>query len=216
MIAFTIQFQAAIRRPKPLMAGMVAEFFAENGEDADRALLLGRSDLLDALVRIDLGGEMGSFEAYVRRPLPRQAGMVACFYGENGPAADAIAALSLSKFLDQRVTLDIALLKLPDGREADSPSKKERPHARAAKDLWMSSLWGRPEVVTAFGTQEEFHLWLESEGARYGNAFDRMRAFCWAALRTRLQVTSMADAEPAAIRELFESMGISRLLPHHF
>ena len=50
------QFQGKIQRPKPSDTGMMAQFFAINGENADEVNRLGESSLLDALVFVDLNG----------------------------------------------------------------------------------------------------------------------------------------------------------------
>ena len=40
------KFTAQLRRPRPLRSGVIAEMFVRNGEDADAAMQLGRSDLM--------------------------------------------------------------------------------------------------------------------------------------------------------------------------
>ena len=48
------RFNSVIQRPKPSDAGMTAQFFAGNGENADEVNKLGESSYLDALVYVDL------------------------------------------------------------------------------------------------------------------------------------------------------------------
>lgn len=60
--------------------------------------------------------QMGVFSGYIRRPKPTQTGMVAQIFGENGDDADTILALSLSKYQDTQVFVNIYLVKDPNGR----------------------------------------------------------------------------------------------------
>ncbi len=156
-------FTARIRRPRPLEEGMQAELFATNGRDADAVLVLGKSDLQDALVDVNIlmaGETLGGFEAYVRRPHPLVSGMVARFFGENGPNADAITAMSLSKTVDAEVSVIVKLLKLPSGAEVKKP-KGEFTDASAL--LWRSGFLTYESVWTAAGTDEEFLAWVRRQ-----------------------------------------------------
>lgn len=158
-------FTAQVRRPKPLEDGMLAELFAVNGKHADAILPLGRSDHQDALVDVALHDEkgegMGAFRAYVRRPHPLMSGMIARFFGENGDAADAITALSLSRFQDQTVRVVVRLVQLPDGREVKK--KPSGPFAKQASVLWTSTFLEREQVWRACGTDEEFLNWVRAQ-----------------------------------------------------
>lgn len=60
--------------------------------------------------------QMGVFSGYIRRPKPTQSGMIALIFGENGDDADTILALSLSKYQDVQVFVNIYLIKDPNGR----------------------------------------------------------------------------------------------------
>lgn len=60
--------------------------------------------------------QMGVFSGYIRRPIPNQNGMIAQIFGENGDDADTILALSLSKYQDVQVFVNIHLVKDPNGR----------------------------------------------------------------------------------------------------
>lgn len=60
--------------------------------------------------------QLGSFGAYILRPTPSQSGMVAQFFGENGVDSDTISALSLNKFQDIQVFVQVYLVKDPLGR----------------------------------------------------------------------------------------------------
>lgn len=60
--------------------------------------------------------QMGVFSGYIRRPKPTQTGMIALVFGENGDDADTILALSLSKYQDIQVFVNIYLIKDPNGK----------------------------------------------------------------------------------------------------
>lgn len=60
--------------------------------------------------------QLGSFGAYIQRPTPNVSGMTAQFFGENGVDSDTISALSLNKFLNIQVFVNVYLIKDPLGR----------------------------------------------------------------------------------------------------
>lgn len=60
--------------------------------------------------------QLGAFSGYIRRPIPSVSGMTAQIFGENGEDADTILALSLSKFQDAEVFVNIYLVKDPFGK----------------------------------------------------------------------------------------------------
>lgn len=60
--------------------------------------------------------QLGVFSGYIRRPIPSQTGMMAQVFGENGEDADTILALSLSKYQDTQVFVNIYLIKDPNGK----------------------------------------------------------------------------------------------------
>jgi hypothetical protein len=55
--------------------------------------------------------QLGSFTGYIRRPIPSNTGMTAQIFGENGNDADTILALSLTKYQDAEVFVNIYLIK---------------------------------------------------------------------------------------------------------
>ncbi len=59
----------------------------------------------------DTSEQMGAFSGYIRRPTPTASGMTAQIFGENGEDADTILALSLSKYQDIEVFVNIYLVK---------------------------------------------------------------------------------------------------------
>lgn len=60
--------------------------------------------------------QLGAFTGYIRRPNPNVSGMTAQIFGENGDDADTILALSLTKYQDAQVFVNIYLVKDPNGR----------------------------------------------------------------------------------------------------
>lgn len=205
-----VTFSAAIRRPKAIEGGLVAEFFATNGEAADATLQLGRSAIQDAKVRVSMsvdGEDIGAFEAYVRRPSPLISGMVARFYGEDGPDADLIASLMLTRFQDLAVVVHVELLQMPDGGEAPKKAEKppKGPHASSAADLWRSGFLARPEVWTALRLQ--YHAASDVE---------QMRKASWEALRKVFAVSTMADVAPERIKAWAGERDLSRFLPARY
>lgn len=60
--------------------------------------------------------QLGVFSGYIRRPIPSQTGMIAQIFGENGEDADTILALSLTKYQDTQVFVNVYLIKDPDGK----------------------------------------------------------------------------------------------------
>lgn len=61
-------------------------------------------------------GIIGSFGGYIRRPKPTTSGMIANIFGENGEDADMISALSLTKFQETGVFVEVYLVKDSNGR----------------------------------------------------------------------------------------------------
>lgn len=61
--------------------------------------------------QVENSEQMGAFSGYIRRPTPASSGMTAQIFGENGEDADTILALSLSKYQDIEVFVNIYLVK---------------------------------------------------------------------------------------------------------
>ena len=116
-------FVGYLRRAKASSAGLTAQFFGENGEDADVISALHLTRFLDAHVKVSVwmmkdrqgkimkkNGEyqkLTEFIAQVRRPQPSNMGQVAMFFGQNGPNADAINILNQSEYLDALVYVEM-------------------------------------------------------------------------------------------------------------
>lgn len=67
--------------------------------------------------------QFGAFAAYLRRPDPKENGYIAKFFGENGEDADLITALSLTRFLDRLVKINVFLIKDKNGKLAREDGK---------------------------------------------------------------------------------------------
>lgn len=61
------------------------------------------------------GTVVGAFAGYLRRPKPTRQGLTAMFFGENGPDADTICALHLTRFQDALVKVAVWGVKDKDG-----------------------------------------------------------------------------------------------------
>ena len=219
------KFTAQLRRPRPLRSGVIAEMFVRNGEDADAAMQLGRSDLMDARVRVDFGDDMGSFEGDMRRPLPRLEGFVVCVYGENGPDADLITSLGLSKFLDMSVEVVITQLKTPEGatvvkpepkRAASKPAPEKPPKStrEPALILWTAALWGNPKVWSRIGTDESYQAHLDANPAlQLKGVFQSRRDWAWASMKAHAARASFSGVTAAELIRVMDHFCLAAEVP---
>lgn len=116
-------FYANLRRSRVKKDGLMAQFFGENGEDADFISLLHNTRFLNALLKVsvflikdstgrsftDQGKNplLSEFIAVNYRPSPSDAGQTAQFFGADGVNADAINTLNETRFLDALVLVEI-------------------------------------------------------------------------------------------------------------
>lgn len=116
-------FSGYNRRPLPDRSGMTAQFYGENGDDADMISALSLTKFLEAdvyvkihLIKDSLGQIMKSngafpmvaaFKAKVQRPKGLKEGMVANLFAANGEDSDQVNTLGLSKYLDAFVFVEI-------------------------------------------------------------------------------------------------------------
>lgn len=116
-------FVGYLRRPKSSAAGLTAQIFGENGNDADVIAALHLTRFLDQPTKVtvwmlkDRNGrvmkkngqwpKLAEFVGLIRRPMPSQNGQVAQFFAENGPNADAVTALSQTSCLDALVFVEM-------------------------------------------------------------------------------------------------------------
>lgn len=134
-------FSAYNRRPLPSLTGLTAQFYGENGDDADMISALSLTKFLEAEVQADVylikdaNGKImkdpvsnsypkiASFPAKIQRPKPQRDGMVAQFFAFNGDAADQVNQLGLTKYMDAFVYVDI--LRSSAGAPAETPLPPE-------------------------------------------------------------------------------------------
>ena len=117
-------FAGYLRRPKSSGQGLTAQFFGENGPDADTICALHLTRYQDCLVKVvvwgikDKDGKLlqdaegknpllTEFIASIKRPAPSMHGQTAMFFGGNGPNADAINMLNQTRVLDSLVFVEI-------------------------------------------------------------------------------------------------------------
>jgi hypothetical protein len=112
-------FNGHVRRPQPTAKGVMAQFYGENGADADTILSLSMTKFQGQHVRVsvywikDAVGapqratqgypKLVEFESFIHRSIPRAAGMVATLFAPNGPASDSAHELGFTKYLDSWV-----------------------------------------------------------------------------------------------------------------
>jgi len=117
-------FLGYLRRAKSSKHGLTAQFFGENGQDADFITTLHLTRFLDATVKVtvwiikDKNGKLiyrdgqdnppiTSFIGKIQRPLSSNSGQTAQLFGENGPNADSVNILNESKYLDALVLIEL-------------------------------------------------------------------------------------------------------------
>lgn len=117
-------FAGYLRRPKSSSQGLTAQFFGENGPDADTICALHLTRYQDCLVKVAVWGIkdkdgrllqeaegknplLTEFIASIKRPAPSMHGQTAMFFGSNGPNADAINTLNQTRVLDSLVFVEI-------------------------------------------------------------------------------------------------------------
>lgn len=152
-------FTGYIRRPKSSSAGLTAQFFGQDGPDADVIAAMHLTRFKDMTVKIKVwmlknadGKVMGKdgdfpllaeFIARLRNPRPSETGQTAQFFGENGPNSDAINVLNKSDYQDSMVYVEIEKAEpgqlvsdVPThGKPADLQAQAERMTPREVADL---------------------------------------------------------------------------------
>jgi hypothetical protein len=116
-------FTGYLRRAKSSAQGLTAQFFGENGNDADVIAAMHLTRYKDMVVKVTVwmlknsdGKIMGKegdfpvlaeFIAKLKNPRPSDSGQTAQFFGENGPNSDAVNALNQSNVQDALVYVEI-------------------------------------------------------------------------------------------------------------
>lgn len=210
------KFRAWIRRPRPVSGGLMAELFASNGEDADAVLALGKSAVLDALVSVQLadgaGQDMGAFTARLRRPKSNSSGMVACFLGEDGAAADGIAALALSRFQNTVVGVEVTMTQTPDGAAVVKPGDKG-PYAAHATQLWLSHFLMSKTVWDIFNSQKELNDFRTDVIEADGDELAIRKNWAAKCLIKHLGVRGLSFAPPEQVFTWANLYEVGELLP---
>lgn len=221
-------FTAQLRRPRPVSMGMMALMFARNGADADAVMGLGKSDLLDAKVEVDLGEDMGAFKAYLRRPKPSDSGFMAQFFGESGPQADVITALGLSSFIDKDFEIIVTQLERPDGSAVPQGDKPSRTGPRPTKPnsagialasrtpteiVWKSAMWGLPEVWSRIGSDANYQYWQAGRNGDLKGAYQMRREWAWSTMKIVAQVPDFTGYTALQWIALLEQMELEQHVP---
>lgn len=126
---------------------------------------------LEKVSNFEVGVEIADFVAELYRPKPRKGGIVAQFFCPNGPYADAIVGLHLTRFQDVYVKVSVWVIKDKNGavliRESTQPSitefiaKIERPSpsrdgqtalffGRDGEDADAINILSRSEFIDSF------------------------------------------------------------------
>lgn len=146
-------FTAYLRRPKSLREGLMAQFFGENGPDADVITTFHLAKFLDSKVQLHIWGVKDSlgrslmkhgkaaplpgFHAVIHRPASTRDGLVAQFFAPNGDDADQCALLNQTRWLDALVLVQVTrgdaaeAAKAPED-DIESASRRLMPFERVA------------------------------------------------------------------------------------
>lgn len=116
-------FTAQVRRPRTSNKGIQAQFYGENGSDADTIAALALSRFQDVLVEARVWGikdhdgrllsKNGQYPLLTRfigrleRPQPSSSGMTAKIFCKNGPQADSSLTLAQSDLFDSLVYVEL-------------------------------------------------------------------------------------------------------------
>lgn len=204
-------FSGYNRRPQPANSGLTANFYGENGTDSDSisALSLTKYQEIEVYISVflikdgngrimkDAGTgnypRICAFLGKIQRPKPQRDGMLAQFFASNGPDADQVNELGLSKYLDAFVYVEILRpeaakndpLRAPAPAVSFAPSpgptseldelathltpverkalaKKTKAFQEANRLLSMSGFLKVPAVWTALGSEAEYQAWLSA------------------------------------------------------
>lgn len=126
-------FSCKIQRPKPLRDGLMAQFFALNGEDADAINELGKTKYLDAFVYVEI------LKPEARPNAP----------GQQGP----IMIPAPSNDLD-------ALAHQLTPAERKEVAKRNKAFSAANDALRMSGFLTQPTVWSVLGNEFNYESWL--------------------------------------------------------
>ena len=95
------------------------------GGNATPQIILQSAGETDALGQHDLGESIGSFFGFLRRARANKHGLVAQVFGENGPDADFITVLHLTRYLDAPVKVSVWMVKDRNGKLFDGEGQRQ-------------------------------------------------------------------------------------------
>lgn len=183
-------FSGYLRRPMPSAKGVVAQFYGEDGPDADLIVSLGVTKFQNQHIKTsvywvkDAVGSLkkkpdgypliASFSSFIRRPLPKSTGMLATLFAPNGEASDAAHELGFSKYLDSFVHVRLHRFIETDEPTQEPefinqkipmphnlpPNRASGAHKEAAKSLQLSGFFREPLVWNALGGETSYKTWL--------------------------------------------------------
>lgn len=132
-------FSGKIQRPKPLRDGLMAQFFALNGEDADAVNELGKTKYLDAFVYVE-----------ILKPEARA----------QATLAPGQSSSSLVMIPPPSAELD-ALAHHLTPIERKEMAKRNKAYENANNALRMSGFFTQQSVWGVLGTEFDYQQWLE-------------------------------------------------------
>jgi hypothetical protein len=181
-------FNGYVRRPQPSAKGVLAQFYGENGTDADTILTLSMTQFQNQHIRAsvywvkDAVGAVkkqkdgfpliAHFEGFIKRSTPKSTGMLATLFAPNGHASDAAHELGFSKYLDSfvHVQLHQFIEQLPQAPEFLKQSialPYQTTHGRAvgefkeaSKILLVSGFFREALLWAALGGEQAYKQWL--------------------------------------------------------
>lgn len=180
-------FTAYLRRPKSMREGLMAQFFGENGPDADVITTFHLAKFLDGRVRLHIWGvkdslgrslmkngkpvELPGFHAIIHRPASTRDGLVAQFFAPNGEDADQCALLNQTRWLDALVLVQVtrgeaARVATPED-DIEAASRRLMPFERLAlkKQQRLAHEAWKHLVLAGFFNKESLWQALGGEAA---------------------------------------------------
>jgi hypothetical protein len=202
-------FSGYNRRPLPDRSGLTAQFYGENGDDADMISALSLTKFLEAdvyvkihLIKDSVGQIMkrngsfpmiSSFKAKVQRPKGLKEGMVANLFAANGDDSDQVNILGLSKFLDAFVYVEI--LKPEAAPEQTIPAAPLQDALLPEISAELDSLAHHLTPFERKALQKKTKAYVEANRLLKMSGFLRQPSV-WTQLGTELDYQAWLDAIP--------------------